>query len=187
MLTRLLFFTCVFTPAAALAEVSENLTYSYYDVTARADKTLLSQLDAFSPIREEGQIYHGHTHWDIQWKFRWNTNESGVCRITSSSTSLVSVITIPRLNGANPRQQSIFDRYISSLEIHELGHHRLAVQMARKIDDDLIHLPGMNSCPELEAFADAQSQLSLERLKEQSRQYDLETGHGRTQGVWVDY
>jgi predicted secreted Zn-dependent protease len=59
--------------------------------------------------------------------------------------------------------------------------------MARKIDDDLIHLPGMNSCPELEAFADAQSQLSLERLKEQSRQYDLETGHGRTQGVWVDY
>lgn len=187
MRLRLLVLACILLPASAFAEVSENLAYTYYDVTAQADKTLLSQLNASSPIRENGQVYHGHTKWDIRWRFWWNTDASGVCRITRSSTSLVSAITLPRLNGANLRQQSIFDRYIASLEAHELGHHQLAVQMARKIDSDLVSLPGMNSCPELEAFANARSQLSLERLNEQSRQYDLDTGHGRTQGAWIDY
>lgn len=186
MFGKLLFLICALFPGIALAEVYENLSYSYYEVTAQADKTLRSLLNASTPIRENGQIYHGHTSWNIQWRFRWNINQSGMCQITSSSTTLNSVVTLPRLDGASSRQQALFDRYISSLEEHELGHYKLAVRTARIIDNDLLLLREMSSCSELEADANARSQRSLERLKEQSQQYDLDTSHGKSQGAWID-
>lgn len=186
MFRKLLPLICAVFPSVALAEVHENLNYSYYEVRAQADKTLLFLLNASSPVSENGQIYHGHTSWNIQWRFHWSINESGMCKITSSLTTLDSVITLPKLNGANLRQQAIFDRYFSSLKAHELGHYKLAVRTARIIDSELLLLPEMGSCSKLEAYANARSQRSLERLKEQSLQYDLDTSHGKTQGAWID-
>ncbi|MBK7145393.1 MAG: DUF922 domain-containing protein [Xanthomonadales bacterium] len=56
---------------AAGAEVIENLDRIDYTATPRRGQTLRQALDAASPIREEGKLFHGYTKWHVRWNFRW--------------------------------------------------------------------------------------------------------------------
>jgi predicted secreted Zn-dependent protease len=173
-------------PVAAHAKVHKDLVYSYYEVKARPDQPLYAQLYAASPIKEEGQALHGFTNWDLQWNLEMNTDKSGFCRITRTTTKLRVVTTLPKLDGANTQQTADFDRYISALRQHELGHHRIAEQAARAIEHKLRTLKAMSNCESLGNYADASARRTLKHFNEKSRQYDRETDHGKKQGAWLD-
>ena len=176
----------LFLASSAVADVSENLKYTYYQVNARTNQPLLPQLLATSSIREEGKPYIGKTNWNIRWNFNWKTDENGVCHITGSATQLTSVIVLPKLSSTSAHQLASFDRFIIALRQHELGHYSIAAEAARRIDSDLKNLPSMSNCNALEAHANATSQRTLSRFNEMSWQYDRDTNHGKTQGAWID-
>lgn len=170
----------------AVADVRENLTYSYYPVIVKSNLPLFPQLLAASSIREEGTPYVGITNWHVRWNFKWNTDRNGACRITSSSTQLTADILLPRLSNANVLQMASFDRFIIALRQHELGHYNIATEAARKIDSDLNNIPAMSNCSALEAYANTTSKNTMDRFNERSRQYDRDTNHGKTQGAWIN-
>ena len=172
-------------PGAAMAKAHENLVYSYYEVKARSDQPLSAQLYAASPIKEEGQTFHGHTNWTLQWTLKLSADKSGFCRISSAKTQLHAVVILPKLDGANTQQLASFDRYVAALQQHELGHYKIAEQAAQAIEHKLHAVKGMRNCATLQAYANKNAQRTLDYFNEKNRQYDRETNHGQMQGAWL--
>lgn len=176
----------IFLCSAVHAEVIENFDISYYPVSLHSGSTLISQFNAASSIRENGEIFHGNTHWDIHWSFRWNTDASGRCRLISVNTKLDVVMTLPDAKGADTHQLAVVTSYSRALRMHEQGHYDIARRAARDIDQSLLAMPGMNDCKTLDIHANAKGYELLERYNELSRQYDKDTRHGRTQGAFLN-
>lgn len=172
---------------AVLAEISENLTYTDYRVEANSRQSLARQLTYTSPIRHDGKTFHAYTTWRVSWQFRWQAQANGECRIAQVSTSLDTTIQLPRLDGGSPRQAEQFQRYLTALKEHELGHHHIGRQAALEVNSQLQAMPAMPDCTRLVAAANRLAHHIVERHKDEERTYDLVTVHGRVQGARLDY
>jgi len=168
------------------AEVSEELNYTYYVAHSDRSSSLKSILDASSPVRENGQVYHAYTAWNISWNFQWFENPDGTCSITLVTTKLSGSITLPKLEGATSPQRNQFDRYLKSLRVHELGHYDIGRDAALAIDRKILSLPEMLSCKALASAANDIGYGTLAEYKARDDQYDTSTSHGKAQGAWLD-
>ena len=169
----------------ARAEVQEHLQEQYYDLQVVSGQSLNRALNEASPIRQNGQIYHAYARWQVQWNFWWREQRDGRCRIDLTRTRLNATITLPRLGGGDAQQRQRFAMYLNALREHELGHYRIGQAAAAKIDTALRQTPEYPSCAELQRQANQRANAILQRHIEQERQYDRQTGHGRTQGAWL--
>jgi len=172
--------------AGAYAEVSERLDTTYYEVGVQPGRALAPQIRAATPVRTDGRPFFGHTDWQVNWRFRWSQDGAGVCRFTSVNVELRSTITLPRLRGADARQSAAFERFMPALREHEMGHHRLAQEAARAIDNELRNFAAQRDCATLESQANAAGARLLERYRDKERQYDRDTDHGKSQGAWLE-
>jgi predicted secreted Zn-dependent protease len=169
----------------AQAEVQEHLREQYYDLQVASGQSLSRALNQASPIRQNGQIYHAYTRWQVQWKFWWREQRDGRCQIDLTRTQLNATITLPRLGGGDAQQRQRFEQYLGALREHELGHYRIGQAAAAEIDAALLQTPEYPSCAELQQQANRRANAILQRHTEQERQYDQQTGHGRSQGAWL--
>ena len=64
---------------AEVVESIDDVTYTAYPTRGQ---TLRQALNAATPIREDGERFHGHTKWNIRWSFKWWREADGSCRIT---------------------------------------------------------------------------------------------------------
>jgi predicted secreted Zn-dependent protease len=168
-----------------LAEVTENLIFNNYAVMLREGETLSHALTRSSPIREEGEVFRGHTQWNVRWSYRWWEEPNGTCRITANHTTLTAEITLPEL-APGSREHTVrrrFETYLQALHAHEIGHYELARTAARKIDAAILALPPMESCASLTLAADRAAEGFLKQTDALSEDYDLRTEHGLTQGA----
>jgi predicted secreted Zn-dependent protease len=177
---------CLWVSFPAVAEVYENLSYKTYIADHKAGMSLLQSLNNASPIRENGEIFHGFTSWNIQWQYWWKQEPNGLCFFTKNNTTLTSEVTLPELVSPEYRVNQEFSSYIASLRRHELGHVDIARSTARKIDEAIISLPPMDSCPLLEQTANQLGNRLLEQARQAQRNYDQATQHGRTQGAQLN-
>lgn len=168
------------------AEVIESLNYEDYTAYPRRGQTLRQALDDATPIREDGKIFHGHTKWQIRWAFKWWRDGDGRCRITANETTLDLDITMPELEGGSPAMQQRFRRFREALLEHEHGHADIARETAELIDSDILDLPEMDSCAELEAEANRVGHAHMRESKRRQQQFDRDTAHGRNQGASPD-
>ena len=173
--------------AAAGGDIGETLSYTDYPVNAHDSRSLGYALNHHSPIRQGGKTFHAYTSWRVSWQYRWKVEDNGSCRISEVSSEVNSTIQLPRLIGGSPTQQERFQRYLSALKEHELGHHRIGRQAAIAVRQKLQGMPAMNSCQRLVSAANRLAQHTVERFKEEERTYDLVTAHGRLQGAHLDY
>lgn len=171
---------------AAHADVVESLDEVSYTAYPQRGQTLRQALNAATPIREDGEIFHGHTKWNIRWSFRWWREADGSCRITSNETRLDLVITLPELEGGGHAMQQRFVDFREALHDHELGHADLARKAAQAIDDAILDLPAMTDCPTLEAAANRRAHTLMDAMNRRQKQYDRETQHGRLHGASAD-
>ena len=172
--------------APAAAEVSEKLDTVYYEVRAETRHNLLALLNEASPVRVNGKVFHAYTSWNVQWRFYWYEQADGRCAITRTHTDLTGEITLPRLAGSTDRPlHEDFQGYAAALRTHELGHYQIGKEAARAIDLALQRLPQMASCKELERVANRSAREILDSHTARERQYDIDTGHGKTQGAWL--
>ena len=168
---------------AAQAEVQESQALEPYPVRARPGQTLREALNAATPITSGGQRFHGYTHWNVRWHFRWQQDAAGRCRITHVSTRLQSRIQMPELAAGTAAQTAAFRRYHAALHQHELGHVEFGRKAAQAIDRSIAALPPAPNCPALEQQANALGQRLLAEQVQQERDYDQRTRHGATQGA----
>ena len=172
--------------AQAGAEVKEHLVYAYYDVHANPGQSLLRELNASSPFKENEQVFHAFTTWNVRLSTRRLKSSNGRCRLSRSITELTATIEMPRLIGASPSQKLYFEKYFSALLSHELGHYdigeKAAIDLERKIDS----LPVYSSCRALEMEKNKIFNQTLSKYRASEIKYDTTTEHGKTQGAWLD-
>jgi predicted secreted Zn-dependent protease len=170
----------------ASAQVSEHLDYTYYTAIADANSSLRETLNKATPILVDNRPFHGYTKWNVKWHYRWFEQADGRCKITTVTTDVTGNITLPELDGATTEQTAAFNKYVSALRVHELGHYDIGRETATVIDNGILALPQMSSCKELEATANALGYQTLDDYKAREKQYDASTNHGETQGASLD-
>lgn len=175
-----------FAGAPARAEVTEQLSETRYPADASQASSLGRALNAASPIRENGQIYHGYTTWRVNWRFWWDERPDGRCKITRVATDLTGTIQLPVLTGASAALQARFGTYLSALRTHELGHFQIGRDAAAAIDRRILALGERASCPALASEANALAERTLAEHRRREQDYDSRTGHGKTQGAWLE-
>jgi predicted secreted Zn-dependent protease len=167
----------------AVAEFEESLVLRYYDSTHRPGMTLLAAINAATPIRQDGALFHGYTAWRANWHYRWWKEADGRCRITGNQTRLAAEITLPRLTTADQAIRQRFDSYLAALKNHEMEHVRIARDYAQRIDRGILGLPTMHSCQQLERTANDLAERLLQEAKDAEREMDRRTRHGASQGA----
>lgn len=164
-------------------EVHEKLTQSQYDVHGDERSSLLTLLNAATPIVFEGRKFHAFTSWNVHWNFRWFAEADGRCRVTSANVQLTSDMRLPNLIGGSTQQRQAFYSYLSALRTHEFGHYEFGKDAAAAIDRGIQRLPTASSCRALEQDANALGYRLLAEYQAREREYDQSTGYGKTQGA----
>ena len=174
--------------APAQALVRESLSYAYYDVNLRPGQRVMPVMRTathLGPTPTGAAL--GQTDPRITWTYdnAWGPNQT--CRVNGATVDLASVITLPRLRGADAVQQAGFATFIAALQVHELGHHAIAREQARAIDHVLRSLPASRDCQALVELALQRTRYVMKQYEDKQAQYDRDTGGGRTQGTWMNF
>lgn len=175
-----------FLTSHASAEVVEKFEYASYKAIANPNRPLYESLNSASPIRHNGEVFHGYTEWNILWQYQLSEDGTGECRITKITTNIQTVITLPTLAGGSAIQQNKFLKYYTALKEHELGHYYYGKTAATEIDRQLTRLPKMANCKILENTANNLGNQIIDSYKKKDNQYDVTTGHGKTQGAYLE-
>ncbi len=172
-----------FAAVPAAAEVVRSLEVKTYDVPYRADLSLRKTIRSASPIPHGGKIFHGFTRWHVNWQLWWNNTSDGRCAIHRTKVSVTGVITLPVLQGAPDDVRQTFDRYVTALRRHEMGHYQFALNAAEQIDRQILALPPQATCTLLESTANGIGRRILDEAIREEIEYDRRTRHGQTEGV----
>lgn len=142
-------------PAMAQDEVTVDVTYETYTITGTTLDNLKSAMAAEGP-----NGYWAYTVWYVNW--------TGDCGLTVAAT-----ITLPELDAdaeLSDADIAEFDRMLAALDAHELGHVDFGIGFAEEVQS-------------LDCDLDVAA--VQEPWLEQERQYDADTDHGYTQGVYL--
>jgi predicted secreted Zn-dependent protease len=170
----------------ACAEVHEALDYENYEARAQPGRAVFLALNDASPFRPKGKIFHSATAWYLDWSVRSEPTADGRCRVGSVLVELHGRMMLPRLLGGTPSQQSRFENYLVHLREHELGHYEIGREAARELEKQFYALKPARNCGDLQAAAREAGARLLPKYEAMGDEYDLQTGHGRTQGAWID-
>lgn len=176
-------FPLLFAAVPAAAEVVQSLEVKTYDVPYRADMSLRKAIRSASPIRHGGKIFHGFTRWHVNWQLWWNDTPDGRCAIHKTQIRVAGVITLPVLQSGPDDVRQTFDRYVTALRRHEMGHYQFALDAAQQIDRQILALPPQDTCTLLESTANGIGRRILDEAIREEIEYDRRTRHGQTEGV----
>ena len=154
------------------AEVVEQTSIVRYPVSVQPPQTLKQALNAATPIRENGLVFHGHTKWWVKWNFRWVRQPSGRCAITSVAVDLSTQMQLPQLVQAPAAERERFNRFLPRLTKHEEGHRDNGRAAAAEVERRITQLPEMSSCELLEATANDTGRHVVSEYNQRDRQFD---------------
>lgn len=152
-------------------------TPQYYTVHGTSLANVKAQMRQCSPV-ENGR-YAAVTVSTINWQFSYTTDPTtGLCKISAVSVGIHTGFLYPNWSNPNPE----WERFMSSLKLHEQGHADLDAATANTILHDLQAMP-LASCASIAAEANARANTHIARLKQANQTYDSSTGHGAAQGA----
>lgn len=170
---------------AVPAEIRHTAERSYYDVVGDSAETLRAQIEALRPRGEDGGRYDAYTRWKLEWRYLYREQRDG-CRRASFRTYLTTTIHLPRWQappGVAPDLVQRWEAYVAALDRHERHHEALAIEAAEAVEREVGTIEHAADCKTLEAEVNAAGEAVVEDYKARQRAYDIETGHGRTEGV----
>jgi len=172
---------------AVFSDPVVNEEFSYYLIYPDNPSEIASELSKHSPIKENGKTFKGHTEWNVNWNYWWQT-ENGKCKINKVKTEVAIKYTMPKLAspGKNKDIEKKFNTYYSALLLHEKGHKESAVLAADEIENILLNLPEKFVCDELGILANKKAKNIIRKFNKKDIVYDYKTDHGRTQGAVID-
>ncbi len=153
-----------------------NATVVYYDIVGATETQLRDQLNAFGPVGYDGYKADSTTRWYIAWQ--WPTNPDGSCRLSKVAVSHKITVIFPRWNppqGASGKLIAKWEKYLSALAEHEIGHVSLVVAKLQRVKEAL----GSATCKTANRVGEA----VLSEIRKADIDYDTVTNHGATQGA----
>lgn len=121
---RLLALSMLFT-FSAMAKTQITEVQKYYPVSATSKSKLRLALNAASPIRSNGKVFHGHTKYHINWRFWWNSTKKE-CRFTRVETTLELTYTMPKLIASTKEVREVWENWYPKLNAHKQKHGQLS-------------------------------------------------------------
>lgn len=168
-------------PAREPIEV--RVTNHTYAVTGKTADDVLRSLVEKGP-REEGNVFFGLT--EAGFNARYNRHAiSGGCIIENTEVDLEVAVTLPEWMpepGTDPALLRDWGQFRRRLAAHEERHKEIALDWAEEAYRAVAGLY-RPTCEQAEAEVRARlERLGVESIAAQ-RRYDVETSHGRTEGV----
>jgi predicted secreted Zn-dependent protease len=179
-------------PTTASDSKSSNITVAreekLYQISGNTPKELRRQLDKFGPVdKETGKKFDARTDWLIEWHYYYKESSKD-CQIDQKrvDVSLTLTFTYPEWKYPPDAASSTVDKwntYTKNLILHEEGHATIADEGAQVIYETILDMPASATCNALEKATNAAAQEKIDEIKQQEKQYDKETEHGKTQGA----
>jgi predicted secreted Zn-dependent protease len=167
-------------PPGAAPAASSGVTMTYYDVEGLEHAILLRAMNNRGP-----KGFHGYTEWRVSYRYETTVQARG-CAVSKVSTRLQGNIILPRWvtrAGAPAELIAHWQRYERALLIHEEGHLDHGRELARALEAELPRLPAAQDCQVLDQAVRLRFDELLRQYQARDREYDLRTGHGKTQGA----
>lgn len=183
LLTLLLFLVCF----TCRSEVLLNERFTHYMIAPVKVDQIKIELRNNSPVSRENKVFHGGTQWTLVPHFRW-TKERNLCRIRDVQVQLNGVYTLPKLDytqDVSTDTKTRFDAYYLALVEHEKGHQDLWISAGEKIDQLLKNFEPFYDCQQMANEAKNRIAKVIRDYQQLNRDYDSQTGHGRTQGAAI--
>lgn len=171
-------------PVSAEPKVTE--TVEHYEVSGASPWEVRKALNELGPIDgTEKKRFDAVTKWFVNWRYRYQKTEQS-CAIASATTDVKVTITMPRLKdegAAPPALREAFDTYTANLMVHEKGHGKIGIDIARRIEDGIAKLPAEPNCDRMGQVANELGRKLIKEANQQDIDYDAQTRHGATQGA----
>lgn len=180
LLLGLTIFTCQ-------AEVLLRERFEHYLIAPEKVDQIKSELRKNSPVSRENQVYHGGTEWTLVPNFRWS-KEGYLCHIRDVHIELNGTYTLPKLEldpSTSIETKARFDAYYLALMEHEKGHQDLWLLAGKKIEHTLKNFEPFYDCSQMAGEAKKRISSIIVEYQQKNRDYDSQTGHGRTQGAAI--
>jgi predicted secreted Zn-dependent protease len=156
----------------------------YYDIRGTTAAELRAEIARLGPV-SDGIRHQAVTNWRLSWQPV--TSVSGQrCSVSSLNVSLTIEIVIPRWVNEIGAQQGLstnWRTYLTGLLNHEHGHKDIALAGADEVRALTKAAAPQSSCEAAVAAINAAGKAIVDKTIAGQRQYDLETNHGRNQGV----
>lgn len=186
-LTKQLFLPILLVSVPIKAEVILQEQFIHYGIAPTSMSDIKLELRKHSPVSRENRLFHGGTQWKLTPQFGWRM-EGHLCKIRQISVYLQGSYTLPEMTNrdiASPTLIAVFDEYYTSLLHHEKGHQALWIQAGEEIERILNTMPPQYQCSQLKSLAKKRVNTIVEKYQRLNQNYDKETGHGKTQGVYI--
>jgi predicted secreted Zn-dependent protease len=163
---------------------SDDAEIRYYDVFGTTGKEIRREINLKGPIGKRGKPVDGRTQWHVGWKYRYSPSAGG-CQFTRIEVTLTGVITLPRWANERPTGTLTdqWRRYLAALRRHEDGHYANGRRAAEEIEALGRSFRIADRCSAIAQAFKEQAHSIMEKYNAADRAYDLETRHGRTEGV----
>jgi len=169
-------------PSLVIAKITVSERYDFYDIYPYSKAEMLDSLNNKTPISKNGEKFHGYAYSDVKWRFRWKYNKES-CWITSVNMTVDTKYTLPKLSTSVDGVNEIWNQWYPKLVDHEKGHHKLAIKIAKKIDNSILLMSSESKCSTLEKKANAIAYGYMSELDLMNLEYDQHTNNGETEGA----
>ncbi|MDQ5885772.1 MAG: hypothetical protein QG628_169 [Patescibacteria group bacterium] len=155
-----------------------------YDIYGNSVEQISAQIYSCSPVSHAGTRYAASTDYSINWSFKYQGDDSGVCKISSAYVGLHIIKVMPawQPTGANSRLKNSWVTFFNNLDQHENGHTNLDRQYAERILSELQNL-SPTTCDAINTVANARANALISELNRANDQYDASTDHGHLEGA----
>ncbi|WED42311.1 DUF922 domain-containing Zn-dependent protease [Legionella cardiaca] len=160
---------------------------TFYSINGITAEELRQQMNSLGPI-VYGAHFDAKTTWHINWQYTWHYNNptQNPCYLTAANVTVNITMLLPQwLNqdSASPVLKAKWNTYLIALENHEQEHEVNGIKAAEEIDAALSKISPMPTCQALKEAIDKTASDILHRHNIWDKQYDLDTTHGKNQGV----
>jgi predicted secreted Zn-dependent protease len=174
-------------PLSIWATPEIYFSQTYYKIKGYTAEELRKQLNLLGPVNK-GKRYDAYLSWYINWNYNWRYDNpsQNPCYITELKVTAKIVSTLPEWEDkgvGDPNTQIKWDNFLSALITHEKGHEKNGNEAAIEVEKTLLSIPPQPSCKLLQDAIQSQAQSVIQQHNDWDVNYDVTTGHGKTQGA----
>ena len=129
------------------AEVSQQLTTSYFDIVADDIDSLVREVKKSGPEVRNSRAW-AILQWDLNTEYYFKTLDDG-CQLKIRSMDLIANVILPKWKNISENKewlQNWWSKYLSFIKVHENGHFDIAISEAKEFEKKISNLPTEENC-----------------------------------------
>jgi predicted secreted Zn-dependent protease len=157
----------------------------FYEISGRDEKELRDQMTRNGSSWSDGNKYDSVTRWRVTWDYGYDRTP-GSCGADSFRANVEIIIRYPKWLPSEDVPGTLrekWDTYLASLVVHESGHRDMAVEAVEDLTRTVAEMPSTPTCAELDRKIRSLCHERMQKLNDESKEYDVATSHGITQGA----